>query len=171
MAQDSRQVYFAKAIEGKTVDLTKVLGEAFEVMYKDRESIVVVKYDTLRKVNVITNSCSDTLFSGQVFKAGNLFFLQRKLGEGRFQITALCLGKNSVRGLVDIFDQYLLLIRNVRAGKYKELIVAENTAEVRLKPEKDFIQGIYNELLDQFDEAYYTRSFLPCSKDGSDFCN
>jgi hypothetical protein len=122
-------------------------------------------------MNVITNSCSDTLFYGQVFKSGNLFFLQRKLADGKYQITALCLGKNSVRGLVDIFDQNLLLIRRVRVGKYKELVESETSAEVKLKPVMKFMEGIYNELLDQFDEAYFTRSFLPCSKDGSDYCN
>jgi hypothetical protein len=170
-SQDNRQIFFAKPLEGKNYDLTKILGEAFEVMYKERESIIVVKYDSIRRVNVITNSCSDTLFFGKVFKTGNLFFLQRILAEDRYQITALCLGKNSVRGLVDIFDQNILLIRWVRSGKYKELIMSESTSEVRLQPKVNFMEGMYNELLDQFDEAYYTRSFLPCSKDGSDYCN
>jgi len=170
-SQDSRQVFFVKPLEGKNIDLTKILGEAFELLYKERESIVVVKYDSVRSMNVITNSCSDTLFYGQVFKSGNLFFLQRKLVDGKYQITALCLGKNSVRGLVDIFDQNLLLIRWVRVGKYKELVESETSAEVKLKPVMKFMEGIYNELLDQFDEAYFTRSFLPCSKDGSDYCN
>ena len=170
-SQNKKSVYYSVPIGGKTYDLTKVLGEAFEMLYRETESVIVVKYDTLQNRNVILNSCYDTLFAGQVYKIANLFFLQRKFGENRYQITALCLGKNSIRGLGDLTLQILIMESSINEGKYKELINNVSKDEIRLKPIPELMPGIYNQILNQFQEAIFTRSFLPCSKDGSDYCN
>jgi len=170
-SQTKKSVYYSVPMSGKTYDLTKVLGEAFEMLYRETESVIVVKYDTARHINVILNSCYDTLFAGEAYKIENLFFLQRKFDRDSYQLTALCLGKHSIRGLADMKQQIMIMETTINNGSYKELVKEVTKDEIRLKPVPELMPGIYNQILNQFQEAFFTRSFLPCSKDGNDYCN
>lgn len=163
-------MFFAKPLDGKAVDLTKVLGNHFKLQHFDYDCDITVRYDTQTELNTILNACTDTLFYGRAVKWSGLFFLTQDVGVNRYRITALCINKNSVRGLLGMDEQFAELKMEIEKGGHEKLVMKRANNEVWLTPEKKELVPLLDAILDRSPESKIVTEFNPFL-DESDYCN
>lgn len=166
---DDNKIAFINPVQGKEYDLSKYLGKHFKLNYKGADYNISVDYDKATGYNFICNSCVDTLFYGKATKFNGLFLLSQNIGINRYRITALCLGKNTVRGLLDINAQFNELQSSIARGEFKNLIMSEKESIIMLSSEKKVLGPVLGDVVQRFPEATYVGMYLPFLN-GEEFC-
>ena len=116
-------VQFSETIKGRKINLSKKIGNNFQIIRESDTLKYSVSFDKSKSINYIIKSDFDTIFEGTITKRNELFLLNRVLKNGNFSIHALKFTDSTITGLETEWIQSKMLKSESRNSDYSESII------------------------------------------------
>jgi hypothetical protein len=123
--------------------LSKIFGKL--LLIKNGSDTLFLKIASTKNENLLTDGkTGDTIFYGKVCKFREFYYLNHKVNDTSFYISAFKVKGNLIYGL-DRWYQYLDVDKNIINGNGKELVksVNKDTSSIRLKPNKKELKKFF----------------------------
>lgn len=143
--------------------LSNILGSVLTL--KTEYGTSVYKIISTKKDNLIINETGDTIFFGSVCKYRDFYFLNEKLSDTAYYISAIKIKGNLIYGLNNSLQQFIEVDNNIIKGNNKKLVkyTAKDTSMIRLHPDKKELRNLFTTIIStvipdtilNFNKTYY----------------
>lgn len=141
-------VTFDAPVKGKLINLSRKIGDSFQVI-RDTDTITYhLFYDKNTKSNYLVKSISDTVFVGTITKRNELYLLNHHLKNGDFVIHALKFTDTTVTGLETEWVQSVIIANKIDTGNFTNLTTDTTTIKTIAVGKRDG-KEIFRFVIDQ----------------------
>jgi len=132
----------------KNKNLARILGE--EIAIKSENDTLILKIVSTTNNNLILNrKTGDTIFFGSVCKFRDFYYLNYKVKDSAYYISAFKIDGNLLYGLNNCWQQYLNVDSEIIKGNHKNLVKSINadTSKIVLKPIKQELRNLFTTIM------------------------
>lgn len=128
--------------------LSRIFGD--KLLIKNNNDTLVLKIVSNKNNNLITSKNGDTIFFGKVCKYRDFYYLNHKVDDTTYYISAFKIKGNLVYGL-NRWTQYYAVDENIIKGNYKKNVkhISSDTSSIRLHTNKSELKKLFTLIMSE----------------------
>ncbi len=138
---------FERSMKGKGKDPRQILGDRFKLLVGKDTVTYLVDHNDRARSTFVEDATRDTFFYGKITEYGDLYYLNRPIGDSAWWISAMAVQKDHIRGWGTTFTQMHLWDQMIDQGQYQDLVIRADTGQIRLRTDPDRFHEHYVDML------------------------